>query len=167
MGRYISIPLDITLTPIVSIGRESGDVEKSIDNLLDLIVFTPKGAFSADPEFGFEYWNHEYSNIDVREFNNSYIGMMSDICALNDISRRQCEESLLQSIQIYEPRLLHPEVKIVLEPGTSSRRKKSPSKYEMRVIVTGFIDDGFGVGRQYEKRISFLVEPMAKKTADV
>lgn len=38
-----------------------------------------------------------------------------------------------------------------------------PSKYEMRILITGFLDDGLGIMRPYEKRISFMVEPIAKK----
>lgn len=29
-----------------------------IDNFIELIVFSPKGSFLADDDFGFEYWNH-------------------------------------------------------------------------------------------------------------
>ena len=143
---------------------EEGTLESCIDNILDLIVFTPRGSFSADPDFGFEYWNHEFSNINVREFNNSYIGMMEDATTLNDISRRQCEASLKESIMAYEPRLLNPEVKIELEVNDKIRGKNSQSKYEMRILISGLIDDGLGITRQYEKRISFMVEPVARKT---
>lgn len=163
MSTFISIPLSISLSPSPRLDKDNGDIEKCIDNILELIVFTPKGTFAADPEFGFEYWNHEFSNINVREFNNSYMGMASDSQTLNDVSRKQCEKSLKESILSYEPRLLNPEVKIELEINEKVRRRKSQSKYEMRIMINGSIDDGLGIAKPFEKRISFMVEPTAKK----
>lgn len=163
MIAYTSIPLSINMTSPPALEKESGELENCINRILDLIVFTPKGTFSADPEFGFEYWNHEFSNINVREFNNSYMGMVADSQSLNDVSRRQCELSLKESIMAYEPRLINPEVKIELEINDKIRKKKSQSKYEMKILIIGSIDDGLGIVRPFEKRVSFMVEPTAKK----
>lgn len=89
--------------------------------------------------------------------------MVSDSLSLNDVSRKQCEQSLKDSIMSYEPRLLNPEVKIELEINNKVRNKKSQSKYEMRIMINGSIDDGLGIARPFEKRISFMVEPTAKR----
>lgn len=164
MSDYTSIPLALSFEGDSVLEKNSGDIERCIDSIIDLIVFTPKGAFSADPEFGFEYWNHEFSNINVREFNNSYIGMLVSARPVDGISRKQCEQSIRESIISYEPRLLQPEVKIELEINNILQKKNSQSKYAMRILITGSIDDGLGVLRPYEKRISFMVEPVAKKT---
>ena len=94
MSDYTAIPLSIKFDRQSILEKESGDIEQCIGSILELIVFTPKGSFSADPEFGFEYWNHEFSNINVREFNNSYMGMMANTQSLNEISRKQCEHRL-------------------------------------------------------------------------
>ncbi len=145
-----------------SLEKESGELESCINSILDLIVFTPKGTFCADPEFGFEYWNHEFSNINVREFNNSYIGMVESVQTLNDVSRKQCEISLKDSIIAYEPRLINPEVKIELEINDKIRKRKSQSKYEMKIMISGSIDDGLGILKPFEKRISFMIEPTVK-----
>lgn len=163
MRDFTAIPLSVKSGDPFSLEKASGDLEQCIGTLLDLIVFTPRGSFPADPEFGFEYWNHEFSNINVREFNNSYMGMMADAQTVNEISRRQCEASLRESILTYEPRLLNPEVRIELEMNVRPRKRKSQSKYEMRILISGSIDDGLGIARPYEKRISFMVEPVAKK----
>ena len=64
MMEYISTPLSIS-----DDGQLVRDVNERItmlDNLVELIVFTPRGSFEADPDFGFEYWNHEYSNVHMR-----------------------------------------------------------------------------------------------------
>lgn len=158
---HIPISIDFSESPVLE--QENGDLEKSIDSILDLIVFTPKGSFIADPDFGFEYWNHEFSNINVREFNNNYLGMVTNVRTLNDISRMQCEDSLKESILNYEPRLQQPVVRVELEINAKKNRKSMPSKYEMRILITGSLDDGLGVTRPYEKKISFMVEPIARK----
>lgn len=162
MTKYTSIPLSIKMSDSPSLEKESGELESCINNILDLIVFTPKGTFCADPEFGFEYWNHEFSNINVREFNNSYIGMVESVQTLNDVSRKQCEISLKDSIIAYEPRLINPEVKIELEINDKIRKRKSQSKYEMKIMISGSIDDGLGILKPFEKRISFMIEPTVR-----
>lgn len=163
MARFSHIPLSLDFSKSPVIEQESGDIEKSIDSLLDLIVFTPKGSFAADPDFGFEYWNHEFTNVNIREFNNDYIGMDTGEGNLNQISRRLCEDSLRESIINYEPRLRQPEARVELDTNTKRGRKSMPSKYEMRIIITGSLDDGLGITRPYEKKISFMVEPIVKK----
>lgn len=163
MTNFSHIPLSINFSSSPILEQESGDIEKSIDSILDLIVFTPKGSFIADPDFGFEYWNHEFSNINIREFNNNYLGMVSNVKSLNEISRKQCENSLRESIICYEPRLHQPDVRVELYINNKKSRKSMPSKYEMRILITGSLDDGLGIMRPYEKRISFMVEPIAKK----
>lgn len=163
MTRFSRIPLSINFSKTPVLEQEDGDIEKSIDSLLDLIVFTPKEAFIADLDFGFEYWNHEFSNINVREFNNNYLGMVSNEGSYNEISRKQCETSLKESILSYEPRLRQPEVRVEIEINNKKGRKTMPSKYEMRILITGLLDNGLGIMRRYEKRISFMVEPVAKK----
>lgn len=163
MPDFTAIPLNITPGHNPVIERVSETLEQSIDSILELIIFTPKGSSAADPDFGFEYWNHEFSNINIREFNNSYLGMSGSLQPVEQISRKQCETSIKDSILAYEPRLLRPEVKIVMEMSSTKRKRNSMSKYEMTVLITGSIDDGLGITRQYEKRISFMVEPTAKK----
>jgi len=163
MTNFIHIPVSVNFAASPVLGQEAGDIESSINNILDLIVFTPKGSFAADPEFGFEYWNHEFSNINVREFNNNYLGMLSNTRSLNDISREQCENSLKESIMTYEPRLQQPDVKVELDINGRKSRRNMQSKYEMRILITGSLDDGLGVTHPFEKRISFMVEPIAKK----
>lgn len=165
MSDFSHIPLSIDFSRSPVLEQESGDIEKSIDSILDLIVFTPKGSFIADPDFGFEYWNHEFSNLNVREFNNNYLGMVTNARLLNEVTRKQCEISLKESIICYEPRLHQPEVRVELDINNKKSRKSMPSKYEMRILITGSLDDGLGIMRPYEKRISFMVEPIARKLA--
>ncbi len=163
MSEFTGIPLSVKANPKLYLEKEKGELDKCIDSLLDLIVFTPKGSFSADPDFGFEYWNYEFSNLNVREFNNNYLGMMTVTRPLNEVSRKQCEDSLKNSILTYEPRLHQPEVKVELILNTQATKRNIQSKYEMKIMISGKIDDGLGITRPYEKRIAFMVEPIAHR----
>ena len=137
-----------------------------LDNLVELIVFTPRGSFAGDPDFGFEYWNHEFSNVHQREFNASQgnrggMGMLQ-----NDITKKECEDSIRVSLATYEPMLKNVNVNIVMEAAyeKGAHRKKLPSKYELNVVVDGMLDDGVGTRCPYRKIVTFYVEPVVKKS---
>ncbi len=151
----------------VLLSREIDDKITMLDNLIELIVFTPRGSFSADPDFGFEYWNHEYSNIHCRDFNNDHAGMKF-MGLYNDVTRKECQESIRKSLESYEPQLKHVEVSIELNAVDDDRlykRKKVFSKYEVAVRVVGILGDGLGMARQYEKKVKFYMEPTVKQVA--
>ena len=65
--KFISTPL-VFLDQGIRIRRDLEERVRMLDNLVELIVFTPRGQFDADPDFGFEYWNHEFSNVHYREY---------------------------------------------------------------------------------------------------
>jgi hypothetical protein len=157
-------------TPLVfhqdgaSILRDIDDHIRMLDNLVELIVFTPRGSFAADPDFGFEYWNHEYSNVHYREFNNSQLGKLTKGLQ-NEVTKKECEDSILNSLATYEPMLKNVTVSIVLDTAENKqvRRKKTASKYEVNVVVEGQLDDGLGTLQPYRKNVVFLVEPTVKR----
>ena len=135
-----------------------------LDNLVELIVFTPRGSFVADPDFGFEYWNHEYANVHYREFNISQTGKIAN-GLYNEVTKKECEDSIRTSLATYEPMLKNVIVSIELDTteGKSMRRKKVASKYEVNVVVEGRIDDGLGTLVPYRKVVVFLIEPTVKR----
>ena len=165
--NFIKTPLEINSSGYSSIiSRNIEDVVTMLDNLIELIVCTPKGSFSADPDFGFEYWNHEYSNIHFRDFNNSHtdMGEFGSLC--NDVTQKECQISILNSLETYGPQLKHIDVSIELNSIDENKQTKKSrvfSKYEVSVRVTGFLDDGLGIIKPYEKRISFFMEPTVKQ----
>ena len=135
-----------------------------LDNLVELIVFTPRGNFSADPDFGFEFWNHEFSNIRQREFNNDHTGLSSET-VVNEVTKKECEDSVRNSLATYEPMLKQVFVRmelVIVEPEKEIQ-KKVRHKYMVKVFVEGNIEDGLGTSIRYEKEVSFLMEPTAKK----
>ena len=135
-----------------------------IDNFIDLIVFSPKGSFIADDDFGFEYWNHEYSNVHFRSFNHGQNGTYSN-GLYNEVTLKECKESIERSLSIYEPQLK--QVNVSIELGSIKTENESNhkllSKYEVTIIITGVLDDGLGTIAPYKKEISFLMEPTVKR----
>lgn len=85
--KFISTPLAFVRgEKSVTIARDIDERISQLDKLVELIVFTPRGRFMADPDFGFEYWNHEYSNVSEVQFNSNNAG--------KDNMKTRCEESV-------------------------------------------------------------------------
>jgi len=160
---FISTPL-VFQNSGASILRNINDHIRMLDNLVELVVFTPRGSFAADPDFGFEYWNHEFSNVHYREFNNSQLGRVAKGLQ-NEVTKKECEDSIRNSLATYEPMLKNVAVSIVLSTAVDRplRRKKTASKYEVNVVVEGQLDDGLGTLQPYRKNVVFLVEPTVKR----
>ena len=164
--------MNFSSTPLIFKNSDTGisvvrDIQERIsmlDNLVELIVFTPRGSFVGDPDFGFEYWNHEYSNVHYREFNNEQTGLSSG-GLYNEITKKECQESIRQSLSTYAPQLKQVFVSMELNSAEAEkqRKKKVPSKYVVTITVEGIIDDGLGTTCKYEKNVMFLIEPTAKK----
>jgi hypothetical protein len=138
-----------------------------IDNLVELIVFTPKGSFLADPEFGFEYWNHEYANIHYRSFNNGQSLTTAD-GNYHEITKVECQESIRRSLATYEPLLKNVSISIELNAASmdKQRKRKVLSKHVVRLVVEGFLENGPGTFQPYKKEVVFLMEPTLKRGFD-
>ena len=160
--RFLSTPLQFTDSG-TKLRRDIDNRIMMLDNLVELIVFTPRGDFEADPDFGFEYWNHEFSNVHDREFNASQGTKTTSL--YNEVTKKECEDSIKQSLAAYEPMLKNVTVNIELNAASEKQRRKRrvASKYAVNVIVEGGIDDGLGVLRPYRKVVVFLVEPTVKR----
>jgi len=160
--KFISTPL-VFLDQGTRIQRDLEERLRMLDNLVELIVFTPRGQFDADPDFGFEYWNHEFSNVHYREFNTSQTGRVAN-GLYNEVTKKECEDSIKQSLATYEPMLKNVIVNIELNQTDGKKgRRRQHSKYEVNVRVEGRLDDGLGTLRPYSKNVVFLVEPTVKR----
>lgn len=166
--EYINTPIQFKVNESeINIERSIADRIKMLDSFIEMIVFTPRGSFSADPDFGFEYWNHEYSNIQYSVCGN-YQSSMVYQGLYNDITRKECQKSLKRSLETYEPQLKHIDVVIEFESIDEVKQVKSKkvfSKYEVTVRVSGHLEDGLGMVKQYEKKVKFLMEPTVKQIA--
>lgn len=161
MDNYIKSPVEYTENSLY-IKRHLHDRREIIDNLIELIVFTPRGSFPADPDFGFEYWNNEYSNVNFRDFNNGQNGALVN-GLYNEITRKECQESIKRSLETYDVLLKQIDVSIELRSVDSEQRKKITSKFQVVVKVTGMLEEGLGTFTPYKKEISFLMEPTVKR----
>jgi len=162
--KFISTPL-VFINDGTQMRRDIEDRITMLDNLVELAVFTPRGSFEADPDFGFEYWNHEYSNLHYREFNVNQSGAPGAGGLQNDVTRKECEESIRARIATYEPMLKNVSVSIEMDTALAKQRRKRriASKYEVNVVVEGRLDDGLGTMRPYRKTVMFLVEPTVRR----
>lgn len=147
----------------LNIRRDISNLEQMINNFIELIVFTPRGSCKADPDFGFEYWNHEYANVRSREFNNgqTLTNPWGEVL-YNEVTRLECEDSVKRSINTYLPMLQEVEVALTLNEENFQRSHHVYSKYEMAVVVTGKINEGLNVNKNYRKTVKFLMEPTVK-----
>lgn len=162
---FIGTPLayqDSATEPLIK--HDLGSETELLDNLIELIAFTPKGSFLADPDFGFEYWNHEYSNVQYRTFNSGQ-GVLMGAKSGQEVTKLDCQESIRQSLLTYAPQLTKVEVAVELNAAQFSERqhkRKVQSKHIISIVVEGELDNGIGTSR-YKKKIEFLMEPTAKK----
>ena len=161
---FISTPLAYQSPANKLLKRNLESETELLDNLIELIAFTPRGSFLADPEFGFEYWNHEYSNIQYRAFNSGQGGVMGSKVG-QEVTKLECQESVRQSLMTYAPQLTNVDVTVELNAAQNTERqqkRKVQSKHLFSIIVEGEFDNGIGTSR-YKKKIEFLLEPSAKK----
>lgn len=160
---FIKTPVSYESNSVI-IARSLDERIAMIDNFIELIVFSPKGSFVADDDFGFEYWNHEYSNVHFLSFNHGQNGNYSN-GLYNEVTLKECKESIEKSLNVYEPQLKHVNVSIELGPIKSewNTNHKLLSKYEVIIGISGMLDDGLGTLIPYRKNVSFLMEPTVKR----
>lgn len=160
---YISTPISfVEHKTQIGILRDVEERITMLDNLIELIVFTPRGSFKADPDFGFEYWNYEYSNVNDNMFNNNNSGL--DINN-SESTKIKCQDSIKKSINYYAPELKNVRILMTLSAADSEKqgRKKVLSRHMIVVEVKGYIEDGLGTSVEYNKDVVFVVEPTTKK----
>lgn len=160
---FIKTPLTYEENSVV-ITRDLEERVAMIDNFIELIVFSPKGSFIADEDFGFEYWNHEYANVHFRSFNHGQNEKYGN-GLYSEVTLKECRESIERSLSTYEPQLK--QVAVSIELGSvkveKSLSRKLCSKYEVTIKISGMLDDGLGVLVPYRKDVSFLMEPTVKR----
>ncbi len=155
------------------IRRDIDDPVAMLDNLVELIVFTPKGSFAADPDFGFEYLNHEYVNVPHHEFNEGHISFLTTSVDDKGVEKKkvvkfvtltECKESIRQSLEIYAPQLKDVNIGIKLDNVEEEyKTRKLHSRCKVSIVVEGVIADELQTMREYQKEVVFLIEPTVKK----
>lgn len=160
---FIKAPITYESNSVL-IARSLDERIAMIDNFIELIVFSPKGSFVADDDFGFEYWNHEYSNVHFLSFNQGQNGNYIN-GLYNEVTLKGCKESIENSLNVYEPQLKQVKVSIELSSIKTGRdvNHKVLSKYEVTIRISGMLGDGLGTLTPYNKEVSFLMEPTVKR----
>ena len=158
----------------LAIHRDFGESEDMLDNLVELVIFTPKGSFAADPDFGFEYWNHEYVNVPHDPFNNGHIQYLTSYTDAKGVERQkttrfvtksECQESIRRSLKIYAPQLEDVNIEIHLDNvgDEDQTKRKLHSRTMVKIIVDGVIREALLSRKDYHKEVTFLIEPTVKK----
>ena len=164
--RYINSPLTFRRTEHgVAIERNIDERITMMDNLVELIAFTSRGSFNADPDFGLEYWNHEYSNVSDTQFNNNNSGRDE---FYKESTKERCEASIAESLIAYAPKKLKVrDIKVTMnlkDDILENNRNKVQSHHEVVIFVTAKLDDGMGTTCDYNREVSFMVEPTTRKS---
>lgn len=160
---YIGVPLAYEPEDSTLLDRSLETRVEMLDSFIEMLVFTPRGSFAADPEFGFEYWDHEYANVVLRDFNNGQSTLTSSNIG-SDVTRLECQQSIKDGLAMYEPGLKQVEVAIELNASDEKvLRRRMLSKYRVDIIITGRLEGEMGNLYPYRKTVSFLVEPTAKR----
>lgn len=148
----------------VILSRGIKDTLAMINNLVELIIFTPKGSFLADPDFGFEYWNHEYANINYKNFNNGQ-SVSSPNNPHREITKLECQDSIRNSLASYVPQLKNVIVSMEINatPESNLEDETMKSKHTARVVVEGSVEKELGTTIPYQKEVVFFTEPTLKK----
>lgn len=163
--KYIATPLSFDHSEnAITIERDIEERITMMDNLVELVAFTPIGSFNADPDFGLEYWNSEYANISDTQFNMGGDRDETDKRSLKE----QCELSIAASIQAYAPEKLNVTDVVVTmnmkdDEVSINNRHKVYSHHAVVIHVAAMLSDGMGTSFQYTRELSFMVEPVAKR----
>ena len=128
--------------------EKSSSVKASIDDFIDLIVFTHPGECKFAYDFGFNFWEKEFLNLTVDGFNNS------------EYPRKFYEENLKEVIQRYESKLTDVKVEIFLSDEDIMIRKYN-IRFFVVIAVNGFIK---GIQKEpYRKNVVFSLGPVVRK----
>lgn len=129
--------------PLLMLKQKVDSEKEMLDNLIELIVSTPRGSFHPDPDFGFEFWNHEYENAYYIDLLDISSGTFKEIC----------QKSIEKSLQTYAPRLKIDKVEVEAKNGTSQDQSK---RYILIAIQGDIIDN------PYEWKKEVFIEPIAQ-----
>lgn len=124
------------------------DVTESIDQFIDLLVFTHHGECRFQHDFGFSFWDNEFSNISIQDFNT------------REKPKKDFEDDLKNVIETFETRLKNVQVEILLSEE-DAHVQKSKIKFMVLISITGKIKAI--QSKPYKKQIVFSVGPVAKK----
>jgi len=163
---YYKAPLQ--LNEKIGLLHVTKSIRESIDAFLELIIFTPKGGFKADYDFGFEFWSNEFQNLMVEDF-NQHINETELVNRKGDYTnRKNCLRELKKTIEFYEPRLDSVKIDLNLRQKNQIKnnlenKDEDQTKYDVVIVIRGEIHTINNTKENYLKQIVFTVGPAIKK----
>ena len=120
--------------------NDTKTLQTSIDNFLELIVFSPHGSFKADYYFGFVFQNTKFQNTDPSN--------QIDTIKINgsSVNKDNYAYQLKLAIEEYETRMKNVRVMIYY----------NKDKKQVSIYVTGQYDEDF-TEKTYTKNITFYI----------
>lgn len=122
--------------------------QKSIDQVIELILSSYPGECRMFYDFSFSFWGIHHNNISVDKFNNT------------ENPKSQIESRLKNSIIKYEPRLTNVAVDIHISP-TSIASQDHVSDYSIYINITAKYKAN--LRETYQKQVVFSAGTMKKK----
>ena len=153
----------------LSFQRESESIRESIDTFLELLIFTPRGGFKADYDFGFEFWSNEFQNIVIEDFNQHINESVLVNRRGDSTDQRNCIRNLKKAIEMYEPRLQNVKIEMNLKQKDNTQKSylrnevEDHTKYDVFLTIRGDIYLGMGNTEGFMKQVTFAVGPAFKK----
>lgn len=104
--------------------RNAATLIDSIDQVIELILFSHPGECRFFYDFSFSFWGKHLINVSVEQFNNT------------EFPRSQFEKQLKQVISKYEPRIMNTGVEIFLSEKSVSEVKRN-NGFSVHINITG------------------------------
>jgi len=132
--------IPVTMTGRFVEDNNAKNVKASIDDFIELIVFSPNGSFKADYYFGFVFQNTKFQNSDQ----NSQI----EAKKINgeSINKNNYAYELKMAIEDYEKRLKN--VRVSINYDTENKK--------VSIDVRGRYEEDY-IEKNYEKNITFYI----------
>jgi len=136
----LGFKIPVTVTDQFVKENVTGKIKESIDNFIDLLVFSPCGSLKSDYAFGFVFQNFRFENSDANDQINSK-KMYGE-----SVNKNNYAYDLKQVIEQYETRLKNVKVNMNWEPKIK----------KISLDIYGKYEEGYEE-KSYNKNISFII----------
>jgi predicted component of type VI protein secretion system len=124
--------------------KEASSLKRSMDEHIELLLTSHMGEYKYDNDYGFVIWEKEFENMNFNKFNT------------HNYPREEIQNSIIKTINQFEPRLKQVEVNILFVYRKLFRGKKI--KYFVDVEVKGKIRNR--IEEDYANTFQFTMGPL-------
>ncbi len=156
--KYYTIPFDFDnlIDPDVELSKskrfpylqlnKTSSLKKSINEHIELILTTHFGEYKHNHNYGFVIWEQEFENMEIDKFNT------------HNHPKQEIEESLINAIKNFEPRLKRVQLEIFFIYKQFYRGKSI--KYFVDIDVKGVMINS--TEEAYHNKFQFAMGPLFK-----